>query len=291
MTAKMPKEKTDKCNSLNINALPPPIGEDKDSQATVLQMIGNPAQPVEKLSSYAIRLIRRLLYIADADFTDISFKDRDILEEALSGTSIDEIARRRILTRDRIRQRINKAIDLLTLKIEAWESYQSRLNELEEKVKRLEADALIKDRQIAELSQSASTFASENDHLRSLLNEYADHHFYSQSIILIDEKTKNLLHKTLRQIGLPPNIHRKFTLNNIQTVMQLISYTDQQLCCMEGITDYAVEIAKRTLMHHGLCLGSDIRWAPEINEYYIYPNKCDRPCEAVGNHYESKVND
>ena len=68
----MPKEKTNKYNTLNINVLPPPIEEGKDSQATVLPMTGNPAQPAEKLSSFAIRLIRRLLTIVDA----IDHRDR-----------------------------------------------------------------------------------------------------------------------------------------------------------------------------------------------------------------------
>ena len=133
----MPKEKTNKYNSLNINVLPPPIEEGKDSQATVLQMNGNPTQPVEKLSTYAIRLIRRLLTIADADFTDISIQDREWLEEALTGTDLNTIAHHQQLTRERIRQRVNIALDLLFQKVEAWEDSQTHLCELSQRVKQL----------------------------------------------------------------------------------------------------------------------------------------------------------
>ena len=62
-------------------------------------------QPDEKLSHYAIKLIRRLLKIADADFTDISIQDREWLEDVLSGTSIDTIARHSKDTRNNHRTR------------------------------------------------------------------------------------------------------------------------------------------------------------------------------------------
>ena len=51
-------------------------------------MIKNPAQKKERLSRYAIILIRRLLVIADEDFVDISVQDRVWLECALSGMTV-----------------------------------------------------------------------------------------------------------------------------------------------------------------------------------------------------------
>ena len=231
-------------------------------------MTGNPAQPAEKLSTFAIRLIRRLLTIVDADFTEVSIQDREWLEQALLGTDLNIIARHQKLTRERIRQRINAALDLLYQKVEAWEDSQT----LRERVKQLEEEAAVRERQLAETSRSASMFEAENQHLRSLLNEYAAHYEFRKEITLVDEKTKQILHKSLRQLGLPPNVYTKFTANNIHSVLELIRYNDLQLCCMDGVTDYAVEMAKRALRHHGLHLGSDIRWSPEKNEYYIYPN-------------------
>ena len=73
----MAKNEQDSLKGLNINELPPPIEAGKDSHATLLPLSENPAQPVEKLSRYALKLIRRLLTIADADYTGISFQDRE----------------------------------------------------------------------------------------------------------------------------------------------------------------------------------------------------------------------
>lgn len=232
-------------------------------------MIENPAQPVEKLSIYAIRLIRRLLKIADADFTDVSIQDREWLEDVLNGTSIDEIARHHKYSPERVRQRVLAALDLLYQKVEAWEDSQTLSN----RVKQLEEEAAVRGRQLEESMRSASLFEAENHHLRSLLEEYAPHYEFQQKITLVDENTKQILHKTLRQIGLPSYSCKKFAIHNIHIVLELIRYTAHQLSSMEGITDYSVDAAKRALRYHGLHLGTDIRWVPEKNDYYIYPNK------------------
>ena len=57
------------CNKLNfkeVHEVPPPINLDVTG-------CDKPSQSDEKLPSYALRLIRRLLTIVDADFTNISF--------------------------------------------------------------------------------------------------------------------------------------------------------------------------------------------------------------------------
>ena len=61
---------------------PPPTSLDNEPQE-----IGS--QCDDKLSNYAINLIRRLLLIADEDYNDISITDRDILEDVLTRTSLE----------------------------------------------------------------------------------------------------------------------------------------------------------------------------------------------------------
>lgn len=211
------------------------------------------SQPDDKLSLYAIKLIRRLLKVADADFTDISIKDREWLEDVLTGTSLDTIARHHKLSHERIRQRVNMALDLLYQKIEAWDVSQNRLLELSQRVKQLDkVDA-------------------ENQHLRSLLEKYSSYDENQQKITLVDEQMKQILHESLRKLDLPYHIYRRFNAHNIHSVMELIRYTDRQLCSMEGISHNAVEEVKRSLSSQGLQLGSEILWSPESKSYFIYP--------------------
>ena len=270
----MPKEKTNKYNSLNINALPPPIGEGKESQATVLQMTGNPAQPTEKLSSYAIRLIRRLLTIADADFTDISIKDREWLEQALLGTDLNIIARHHNLTRGRIRQRINAALDLLYQKVEAWEVSQNQLSEQSILLDQLQSKLYDIEKKMEELSRSAEIYKSENEHLRSIVQAYSDQRqkLFPQ-LIPIDDKTRKILEGDLSGIHIPPTIANRFAAHRIFTVLDLVRYSERQLAKLEGISDVSIAIIKRMLKRYDLKLGADIRYLPLENEYYIYPQE------------------
>lgn len=98
-------------------------------RATVLQIIENPNQPAEKLPSYAIRLIRRLLTIVDADFTNISFQDREWLEDVLNGTSLSRIARSANVSVSSVRYHVLSALELLSQKVEDWERSQKEHSE------------------------------------------------------------------------------------------------------------------------------------------------------------------
>ena len=132
----------------------PPTSLDNEPQE-------NGPQCDDKLSSYAINLIRRLLLIADEDYNDISITDRKLLEEVLTGTSLDVIARRRDLTAERIRQRVRAALDLLHQKLEAWQVAQQQLKDLDAKASQMEAELEVRAKQIEELQQGAIQHVKE----------------------------------------------------------------------------------------------------------------------------------
>lgn len=123
---------------------PPPIEEGKEMRATVLQMIENPNQPAEKLPSYALRLIRRLLTIVDADFTNISFQDREWLEDVLNGTSLSRIARSANVSVSTVRYHVLSALDLLSQKVEDWEKSQKEHSEMAAREKSIYSETKVK---------------------------------------------------------------------------------------------------------------------------------------------------
>ena len=231
-----------------------------------------PSQSDEKLPSYALRLIRRLLNIADADHTNVPFKDKDMLEEHLSGTSLDEIAHRKNLTRERIRQRVSKALDFLGMKMSGWEKLGKQLDEMGENLKRLREDALDRDKQIAQLTELVHALTTENDHLSSIVKAYSEKQpKLSQELTKVDEKTRAILESDLKAIGVPPTVAVSFAAHNIHTVIDIIRYTDRQFSALDGISDDAVVAVRQALDRHGLQLGTDIDFVILENEYYIYP--------------------
>ena len=268
----MPKYEASEHNTLNINSLPIPIEEGDENRATVLQLSGNAAQPDEKLSLYAIKLIRRLLKIADADFTDISFQDREWLEDVLSGTSIDTIARHAKVSQSNVRYHVTAALEHLYQKVEDWDDSAKVLSEVKAQVKRMESEAEVREERYSSLYNRTQTLEAENKYLRSLLDNRSNRPEKSNRIVAVDESTKKILHRKLGGIGIPPHISAKLGNQNIHIVLELIRLTDHQLSKIEGISDYAVDLIKRILKRYNLSLGSDIRWIPNSNNYYIYPS-------------------
>ena len=109
-------------NSKEVHAVPP----------MNLDVTGceKPTQSDEKLPSYALRLIRRLLTIVDADFTNISFQDREWLEDVLNGTSLSKIARSANVSVSSVRYHVLSALELLSQKVEDWEKSQKEHSEM-----------------------------------------------------------------------------------------------------------------------------------------------------------------
>ena len=157
----MRKTSPNKLNFKEVNPTPP-INLDVVGQEKALQ-------DDEKYPLYTTRLIRKLFSMIDADFTSVSIQDRDMLEEALSGTSLVDIARHRKLTCARIRQRVNNAFDFLGQKISGWEEQHQQLNELGEEIKKQQAEELARNKQIAEQTQCVKTLEVENSYLRSVM--------------------------------------------------------------------------------------------------------------------------
>lgn len=267
----MTKNKKDIHNYLNINVLPPPIREGKDLRTAVLQMIKNPAQKKERLSRYAIRLIRRLLVIADEDFVDISVQDRVWLECALSGMTIRNIAYHSNVTPNTVSAHIRKALDMLCQKFENWQDAQNLLPKMNDRVKQLESELMTRDQQIKKLTRDVESLESENSYIKLRLSKYEDPNKKGSKIVKVDEDTQTILHKRLKGIDIPKCIALKFAKYNIHTVLELVRYPDHQLYGLEGISKYAIDLVKRNLNRYGLYLGSDIRWMPSEKAYYIYP--------------------
>ena len=219
-------------------------------------------------------MIRRLLNLADADFTSVPFNDRDLLEEALSGTKLNVIARRQKCSGVTIRRRVINALDIIAQKMSSWENQQRQLNEMGEEIKKLQADALNSREQIVELSQTVTALETENGHLLSIVKAYSEKRPKLPSeLTKVDETTRALLCSDLKSVGVPPTVAVRFASHNIHTVIDIIRYTDRQLAELDGVSADDISTVKLTLERYDLELGTNIRLISIENDYYIYPNK------------------
>ena len=242
--------------------------QEKDAPPNSLDITPQEAStiPDDKLSKLALKLIRRLLVIADSDYTAISHQDREWLEEILSGNSFEEIARRSKYSKESVRLHVMKAFDVLAEKIETWEERQGQA----ERILQLESDNKQKDEKIRELEKMVVTMKDENDHLHSVLGSYSEIKLDHIEKRKLDDPTRDILMRPLRGLGVPTHFAKIFVNNNINRVIDLVLCSEEQLLELDGVSEQAVLLIKRILKRNGLELNSNIRWSPEDNAYYVY---------------------
>ena len=95
-----------------------------------------------KLSYYAIRLIRRLLTLADNDHIAIPSRDRLLLDYVLNGKPINEVALQANYSIASVRLHVRKALDQLYQKIVYWEDLANENRKLNLRQEQLEEDML-----------------------------------------------------------------------------------------------------------------------------------------------------
>lgn len=165
-----------------------------------------------------------------------------------------------------IRLHVMKALDVLTQKVETWEARQDQ----SERILQLECDNKRKDEKISELEKIVEAVKGEVDNLSSVLSAFKECKPEPVEKRKLDEPTRGILMRTLRDLGVPSHIAKVFTLNNINRVVELVQRSEDQLLELEGMSDRAVLLVKRVLKQNGLHLNSNIRWSTEDNAYYIY---------------------
>ena len=214
-----------------------------------------------ELSYWGVKLLRRMFRLADEDYT-ISFSDRELAYDVLSGKSIKTIAEKRGVSYETIRNRVNAALDLLEEKMNLWENAYHREQELLDEVHD-------KEKEIQHLQDKNSEILKENNLLKDFvqLKEASN-----PAKIEVKMPQKKYLKSYLNDVKIPTRITRKLFSVDIFTVLDLVRCTEAQLRSSEVFTDYYIESIKSALAKMGLELGTDIRKVADLDEYYIYPS-------------------
>lgn len=227
----------------------------------------------KEFSIYAIYLLRRLLAVADLEYT-ISLPNRELMEEIVSGKSIRTLARYRNCSIETIRNYVKEALELIDQKIELWENANTILLELREELRQEQENSLLKDQEIERLKQTIFRYRNGISQIEKILKDQNEWEEQSNhGIIKLDESTKQVLKNSVKDINLTSHIAGKLIAQNIYTVFDLVNHSEDELYQIKGITFNVIKLIKSKLRLLGLELGSDIRWVSAVDEYYIYPRK------------------
>ena len=222
-------------------------------------------------SFYNLRLIRKLLSLADSDFSKIPISERALLESVLKGNSIADIARKEGCSQDTIRTRVSTVLDHLNHYIDTLQEPHEQLQELNDVILHLQAESVSSQHRINDLTQKTEALEREVARLNALLEEFtAQQGEDYQGMKPVDSRMKRKLRMKLSDLGFRPMIQKKLEALNLVTVYDVVIHTENQLSKLNGMSLYTVEIIKARLQCLGLQLGTDIRWVSDIDDYYVF---------------------
>lgn len=260
----MPKETNIEYNYLNTNTLPS-MGGGKDTEDTPINL-------------YIIKLVSRLLDMADEGYDILTPIDKETLRDVLACGSIEKLAKKQHKSDKTIRTRAMKAVDTLARQVRVWQEPHRKFVALNQRVHDLEVALEAQKKIVANLSAKYDQLEEEN--LKLMGQNGRQRSFAapdlatqkSSGLTLVDEATTNLLNRKLEGIWIPSNITAKLNAHNIYTVYDLIRYRESVLARINGIGYSDMNKILRCLYRVDLHLGTDVRWVEALEAYYIKKN-------------------
>lgn len=245
---------------------------------------GKDGRPANNVCPQIIKLVSRLVEMADEDYTLLTPIDREALRDVLACGSTAKVAKKQHKSEVHVLNKIKKAIDVLTDQMKVWQDPHQKLMEQGKRIQELEI-ALENDKKNRELVKRLTNMVDVQAHRYSMLeaenralkdeitNLKAERPLMdyqsSTTMVKADEKTKRTLRLFLGEIKIPQKIANKLKDYNIETVYDLVRYNEDQLSHLRIISKTELQRINKGLEKTGLALGTDVRWVEASQEYYI----------------------
>ncbi len=266
-------------NHLNINEI-----ENITTPNSLELGKGKAGRPVSAVAPQIIKIVSRLLDMADEDYTLLTPVDRETLRELLTCGSIAQLAQKKRKPITTIHTRATKAINALNKQMKVWQAPHQRLME-QAKLIQVLSKALENEKKNRELVKKLTNMLDVQAHKYSMLE--AENRALKQEIINLkaerplmdsqslnsyvkaDEKTTRMLRHTLEEIKISSKLANKLKAYKVETVYDLVRYNEEQLSRLRIISATDLLRINQALKKTGLTLGTDVRWVETSKEYYI----------------------
>ena len=221
---------------------------------------------------YIIRLVSRLLEMADEGYSIMSPIDRETLRDVLACGSIEKVAKKQHKSISLIRMRLKNAVDTLDSLLRTWQDPHQMLMEMNIHVQKLENDIEERDRVILAQNERIEHQKNEIISLKSHLKGQTGSYLKPEEMkdrARVSDTMRWKLGGRLESEKIPLNLVEKLNRHSIYTIYDLVRYRENQLSRLDGITlsDLAKIIGclKRINLH----LDTDVLWIEEYKDYYI----------------------
>lgn len=216
--------------------------------------------------------------MADADYTILTPIDKETLRDVLAFGSVDKVAKLKHVSSQTIRTRVTTAIDTLIRQIDVWQNPHHKFVELTQRMMNQERELAEEKNLTTHLIEKCKKLEREKYEMQEHISQLEvilppNAPKITASLKMVDKKTKRMLDRSLEDINIPTNIISKLRANNVKKVYDLIILSEGQLYKLDGIRLNDVSRIHRCLDAANLHLETNVRWIPDVQEYYTRNNQ------------------
>lgn len=217
------------------------------------------------LNKYVVKLLWRVMGKIDPEKGELTFSDKEALEDALTCVSVSEIAKRQHISEEYYRSKVNNALKAVTRQIDRWGRVEKDNRKLRLENEKLKYTVRSQKRKIDILearlnSHNGKEEAAEEESVPESAPKKS--HVNPFAIPVSDELTQKLTQQ-LSSLAIPKDIVTILQRQVFYTVFDLVSLSESDYENIYGLSGSNETKLKSCITDLGLRLFMPVYWSDE----------------------------
>ena len=235
------------------------------------QQQGNDGKPLNK---YVVKLLWRVLNKIDPEKGELTFSDKEALEDALTCDSVTDIAKRQHIREDTFRSKVNDALKAVTRQIDRWGRVEKENIKLKIENDNLKSTVRSQKRRIEILEARLKNNKSgkklvEEEQLEPEPVPTPKESRYNPDAIPVSDELNQKLTMQLAFLALPKDIITTLQRQGIFTVFDLVSLSESEYGDIYGLSGSSETILRGCIINLGLQLFMPVFWSSKRKKYMM----------------------
>ena len=225
-------------------------------------------QSRQDYSSYVVKLLWRV--IGKIKPEDLSFKDKDALEDILTFQSVSDIARRKHVSETKVRQQIHNGLETVSKQIDSWIRAMKENVRLKEENKELKSTITDMQRTIDRMERELDKSEQQEDSTSEPETEpVPETPRYSPYAKPVNDDLNKKLTKQLSSLAIPKDIITTLQRQGIFTVFDLVSMSESEYEDLYGLSRSGEVSMKKCISDLGLQINMPVYWDNKRGKYMM----------------------
>ena len=224
------------------------------------------------LNKYVVKLLWRVLSKIDPEKGELTFSDKEALEDALTCDSVADIAKRQHISEDYFRSKVNDALKAVTRQIDRWGKVEKENIKLKIENDNLKSTVRSQKRRIEILEARLKNNKSGKQPVKEEQQKpepTPKESRYNPEAIPVSEELNQKLTMQLASLALPKDIITTLQRQGIFTVFDLVSLSESEYEDIYGLSGSSEMILRGCIINLGLQLYMPVFWSNKRKKYMM----------------------